>query len=121
MNEDLEVAIDIIEDSVRDEFKRIWRNTTGEEIEEYEILVWGSTVDGDKKATDLDVIFGYKRTSIGGEMEESIEGWIKNAVHTPRFESIDPLVTEYKNISSIVSVSRTSRLYTLSDNTWTEF
>jgi hypothetical protein len=121
MNEDLEVAIDILEDSVRDEFEKIWRNITTEEIKEYEILVWGSTIDENKMATDLDVIFGYKETSIGDEMEESIEGWIKDAVYTSRFTSIDPLVTQYDNISSIVSRSRTSRLYRLSDDTWTEF
>lgn len=121
MNEDLEMAIDILRDSVRDEFERIWRNITTEEIEEYEILVWGSTVDEDKEATDLDVIFGYRGTSIEDEMEESIEGWIQDTVHTPRFTSIDPLVTQYENISSIVSRSRTSRLYRLSDDTWIEF
>jgi hypothetical protein len=120
MNE-IEIAEDIIEDQVRDMFEKSWKNTTQEQISEYRILLWGSIIEKNKSADDLDVIFEYNCDGVSPDIEKSIEGQIRSKTYVEKFEYIDPLVLHYLKLPEIISKSRVSRVYSIDEEGWVEF
>lgn len=119
MNQDMVVARDIVEGHIREIFERAWRLVVGSlEDREYEILIWGSTIQDNKQATDLDVIFRYKGPSISSDKEDSIEGFLESETYTEHFTKIDPLIAQYETVPTIIHSSRVSKVYTVDDESW---
>lgn len=120
MNDDINSAVDIVENQVRDKFEEAWLDTVQEEPN-YRILVWGSTVEDDKDPNDLDLIFEYTNESISPSKENSIESIVRSNVYAREFSKIDPLVVHYVVLPSIISKSKNSAVYSIDESGWVEF
>lgn len=119
MNQDLIVAKDIVEEHIREVFERAWREVVkSSEDQKYEILIWGSTVEDNREATDLDLIFRYKGSKISSSKEDSISGYIESQTYTEYFAKVDPLIAQYDTVPSIVHRSRISEVYRVDDESW---
>jgi hypothetical protein len=105
----LDEAIHIVNSKAKDEFEEAWENVTNKQSEDnYNTHIWGSTIEDRRDPVDLDVIFEYKTEHIGTNKENSIEGWVKNAVHISEFSYLDPMVIHVSELSSVISQSRVS-------------
>lgn len=118
---EIDIAEEIIEDQIRDVFEKSWSDTIREDISDYRILLWGSVIEDNKNADDLDVIFEYTEDNISPDMEKSIEGQIRSCTYINHFDYIDPLVTHYSELPDIISKSRVSKVYSVDESGWVKF
>lgn len=121
MIEDIENAVTVVEEHIRQEYEKAWRRVADEDIPNYRILIWGSVIQENKDPTDLDLIFEYEGTNISPDKENSIESIIKNSVYMKEYSYVDPLVTHYLEVPDIVSRSRVSRVYSVDESGFIEF
>lgn len=118
---EIDIACDIVEDQIRGVFENCWKNTQQSEISEYRILLWGSIIEENKEADDIDIIFEYIENNVGSNIEKSIEGQIKSKTYVNEFDYVDPLVAHYLEVPDIISRSRVSKVYSVDENGWVEF
>jgi hypothetical protein len=113
------VARNIVEEHIREIFERAWSEVVGSlEDLEYEILIWGSATEDNRRATDLDLIFRYEESSISSDKEDSIGGYLESETYTEYFTKIDPLIAQYDTVPTIVHSSRVSKVYRVDDESW---
>lgn len=118
---EVDIAEKVIEDGIRSTFEKSWYNTTTENISDYRILIWGSVIEDNKNADDLDLIFEYTNDNITPDMEKSIEGQIRSETYINHFDYVDPLVIHYSELPEIVSNSRVSKVYSVGESGWLKF
>lgn len=120
--EDARQAEAAIEKHVRGEFERIWTEVTEQPIDDYRIIIWGSTIqDTDDDPNDLDLIFEYTGRTIQPEQEKSIEGWLRDSVGRINGVRLDPLVSHYTEVRDIIPNSRVDKVYSIDENGWVEY
>lgn len=120
MNEPLNTGIEICQNKIQPEFDKIWKQVTDtDSIPEYKLLIWGSTVqDKDREPVDLDIIIEYTGSTIEPEQEKSIESILKDRVMVQEFSYVDPLVKHRFETPQIISNSRVSRVYSVTEESF---
>lgn len=118
---DINIACDIVEEQVRDIFETCWKNTLESDVSEYRILLWGSVIEENKNADDIDIIFEYTESDVSPDIEKSLEGKIRSKTYVKNFDYVDPLVAHYLEVPEIISRSRVSKVYSVEEDGWVEF
>lgn len=118
---EIEIAEKIVEEQIREIFENAWFNTTKRQVESYRVLIWGSIIEKNKEADDLDIIFEYEDSNISPDIEKSIEGQIRSKTYIKKFEYVDPLVAHYIELPDIISKSRVGKVYSVDESGWVEF
>lgn len=120
MLEDIDAAFPIA-NSLREPFERYWHDYVGEDIPDYRILIWGSTIQEGRTPTDLDVIIEYTGESIAPETELAIEDALHTSVRGKQFSYVDPVVAHYLETVDIIQQSRNERAYSIDEEGWVTF
>lgn len=120
MNDKLKIGVNIVKENIKPEFESVWKRVCNtDETPDYQILIWGSTVqDKDREPIDLDIIIEYTGSTIDPDKEKSIESIIKDDVYTKEFSYVDPIVKHRFETSQIISNSRVSEVYSVTQEAW---
>lgn len=92
-------------------------------LEDYQIFIWGSTVDNrtDRPPIDLDIIIEYYSSPIDSKKTDHIESRLMEEINISEFNYLDPTIIHKNQLESLVYKSRVSKIYNIDKDSWIYF